>query len=167
MAPRVSEPGVVTPQQLGPEMRLRGGGDPVLPSTRSGRGGQPAGSPAAGSGTQKIAHWPPQYRWLSGSFPRAGAGDNSSSEAGARDEAPGERRRGPASVSPSGKGQPTGGTRDAEKCPRLPQCKGSPTAGTGEAPKTWTPIDPRSWRAGLQGIHQPPKTLSESEGRGQ
>ncbi|KAJ1136618.1 hypothetical protein NDU88_003033 [Pleurodeles waltl] len=32
-----------------------GGGDPVLLSTRSGRGGQPAGSQASGSGTQKNA----------------------------------------------------------------------------------------------------------------
>ncbi|KAJ1154142.1 hypothetical protein NDU88_006896 [Pleurodeles waltl] len=120
-------------------MRLRGGGDPVLPSTRSGRGGQPAGSPAAGSGTQKKAHWPPQYRWRSGSFPRAGAGDNGSSEVGARAEAPGERRPGPASISASGEGQPSGGTKDAEKMPsaasvqRQPDCRDKRGAGDLDA----------------------------------
>ncbi|KAJ1105134.1 hypothetical protein NDU88_002542 [Pleurodeles waltl] len=46
---------MAAPPRLGPEMRLRGGGDPVLLSTRSGRGGQPAGSQAAGSGTRKSA----------------------------------------------------------------------------------------------------------------
>ncbi|KAJ1149669.1 hypothetical protein NDU88_002474 [Pleurodeles waltl] len=46
---------MAAPPRLGPEMRLRGGEDPVLLSTRSGRGGQPAGSQAAGSGTRKNA----------------------------------------------------------------------------------------------------------------
>ncbi|KAJ1207612.1 hypothetical protein NDU88_003002 [Pleurodeles waltl] len=46
---------MAAPPQLEPEMRLRGGGDPVLLSTRSGRGGQPAGRQAAGSGTWKNA----------------------------------------------------------------------------------------------------------------
>ncbi|KAJ1208239.1 hypothetical protein NDU88_003625 [Pleurodeles waltl] len=46
---------MVAPLRLGPEMRFRGGGDPVLLSTRSGRGGQPAGSQAAESGTRKNA----------------------------------------------------------------------------------------------------------------
>ncbi|KAJ1127808.1 hypothetical protein NDU88_006201 [Pleurodeles waltl] len=45
------------------------------------------------------------------------------------------------------------GPKTLRKCPRLPQCKGSPTAGTGEAPGTWTPIDPQTSRAGLQGIN--------------
>ncbi|KAJ1207431.1 hypothetical protein NDU88_002822 [Pleurodeles waltl] len=67
-----------------------------------------AGSPAAGSGTQKNAHLQPQYRWRSGRLPREGAGDNRSSEVGARDKAPGERRLRPVSDSP-------GGTKDTEK----------------------------------------------------
>ncbi|KAJ1174885.1 hypothetical protein NDU88_000176 [Pleurodeles waltl] len=46
---------MAAPPRLGPEMRLRGGGDPVLLSSRSGGGGQPAGSLVAGSGTQKSA----------------------------------------------------------------------------------------------------------------
>ncbi|KAJ1208491.1 hypothetical protein NDU88_003876 [Pleurodeles waltl] len=83
-----------------------------IPNSESGMAKQRllahAGSPAAGSGTQKNAHLPPQYRWRSGRFPRAGAGDNSSSEVGARDKALGERRLRPVSDSP-------GGTKDTEK----------------------------------------------------
>ncbi|KAJ1179704.1 hypothetical protein NDU88_004938 [Pleurodeles waltl] len=54
-APRGWEPGMAAPPRLRPEVRLQGGGDPVLLSTRSGRGGQPAGSQAAGSGMRKSA----------------------------------------------------------------------------------------------------------------
>ncbi|KAJ1200943.1 hypothetical protein NDU88_004763 [Pleurodeles waltl] len=53
---------------------------------------------------------------MAGGSPRAGAGDSGSSEAGARDEALGERRPSPASVPPGRKGQPAGGPKDAEKC---------------------------------------------------
>ncbi|KAJ1166024.1 hypothetical protein NDU88_006435 [Pleurodeles waltl] len=104
---------MAAPPRLGPEMMLWGGGVEIRSCFRPDPA-QEGSLPAAWQLDEVHGRVPSAAsKQMAGGSPRAGAGDSGSSEAGARDEAPGERRPSPASVPPGR----NGGTKDAEECP--------------------------------------------------